>query len=153
MKFSETISPTQIILDLKATDRWTAIEEVVNYLVQTHEELRNQREAILEAIKHREENMSTAIGFGVAIPHTCTSAIRSVVTVLARSSNGIDYDSLDAQPVKLIVLLLTPTGQTQEHLKTLANISRFMNNRDFREQAEHAKTAEEIYQLIVTREH
>jgi mannitol/fructose-specific phosphotransferase system IIA component (Ntr-type) len=152
MKFSEIINPTQIILDLKATDRWTAIEEIVNHLTRTHQDLQKQHDTILAAIKHREENMSTAIGFGVAIPHASTSAVGNVTSILARSSAGIDYDSLDAQPVKIMVLLLTPVGHTQEHLRTLANISRFMNNRDFREKAENAKTAEEIYQLIVTKE-
>lgn len=152
MKFSETINPTQIILDLKAKDRWKAIEEIVHHLVEKHNELAQFEQNILEAVKLREESMSTAIGFGVAIPHASTSAVPTVTSVFARSSSGIEYDSLDAQPVKIMVLLLTPTGQAQEHLKTLANISRFMNNRDFREKAENAKTADEIYQLIRTRE-
>jgi mannitol/fructose-specific phosphotransferase system IIA component (Ntr-type) len=152
MKFSEIITPTQIILELKATDRWAAIEEIVHHLIGTHQELQSQYDSILQAVRYREQNMSTAIGFGVAIPHASSSAIASVTSVLARSSAGIDYDSLDAQPVKMMVLLLTPVGQTQEHLRTLANISRFMNNRDFREKAERAKTAEELYQLIVTKE-
>ncbi|MBI4024896.1 MAG: PTS sugar transporter subunit IIA [Verrucomicrobia bacterium] len=152
MKFSEIISPSQIVLDLKATDRWVAIEELVNCLVTQKCIVETRRDSVIHAVKTREKTMSTGIGFGIAIPHASTDAIEKVTAVLARSSTGINFDSLDNQPVKLVVLFLVPTGQYQQHLKTLASISRFLNDRDFREQAEQAKTADDLYQLILKRE-
>ena len=152
MKFSEIISPSQIVLDLKSTDRWLAIEELVGILVEQQCIEGPRRESVIQAVKNREKTMSTGIGFGIAIPHASTDAIAKVTAVLARSSRGINFDSLDNQPVRLVVLFLVPTGQYQQHLKTLASISRFLNDREFREQAEHSKTPEEIYQLIVRRE-
>lgn len=152
MKFSEIISPSQIVLDLKATDRWMAIEELVNRLALQNYIDPAKQESVVRAVKNREKTMSTGIGFGIAIPHASTEAIEKVTVILARSSTGINFDSLDNQPVKLVVLFLVPAGQYQQHLKTLASISRFLNDRDFREKAEQAKTSEELYQLIVKRD-
>ena len=152
MKFSEIISPEQILLDLQATDRWATIEEMVGWLVKQKRIEESRRDAVIQAVKTREKSMSTGIGFGIAIPHASTDAIDKVTAALARSSKGINFDSLDNQPVKLVVLFLVPTGQYQQHLKTLSSISRFLNDREFRERAEQAKTAEELYQLIVKRE-
>lgn len=152
MKFSEIISSNQIVLDLKAVDRWAAIEELVGILVAQKCIEESRRETVVQAVKNREKTMSTGIGFGIAIPHASTDAISKVTAVLARSTGGINFDSLDNQPVKLVVLFLVPAGQYQQHLKTLASISRFLNDRDFREQAEQAKTPDDLYQLILKRE-
>jgi len=152
MRFSEIISPAQIILDLKTTDRWAAIEELVNQLVAQKHIQESRREAVIQAVKNREKTMSTGIGFGIAIPHTFTDAIEKVTAILACSSKGINFDALDNQPVKLVLLFLVPTGQYQQHLKTLASISRFLNDRQFREKAEQVKTADELYELILKRE-
>lgn len=152
MKFAEIISPAQILLDLKATDRWVAIEELVDHLVAQKGIDPSRRDSVVQVVKNREKTMSTGIGFGIAIPHASTDAIQKVSAVFGRSSQGINFDSLDNQPVKLVVLFLVPAGQYQQHLKTLASISRFLNDREFREKAEHAQTAEEIYQLIRQRE-
>lgn len=152
MKFSEIISPSQIVLDFKATDRWIAIEELVKLLVEQKCIDPARQNAVIQAVKNREKTMSTGIGFGIAIPHASTDALTKVTAALARSSQGINFDSLDNQPVKLVVLFLVPSGQYQQHLKTLASISRFLNDREFREQAEQAKTPEDLYQLIVKKE-
>ncbi len=152
MKFSEIISPDQIVLDLKATDRWLVIEELVNHLVSQKYIDESRGASVVQVVKNREKTMSTGIGFGIAIPHASTDAVSKVTAILARSKQGISFDSLDNQPVKLVVLFLVPSGQYQQHLKTLASISRFLNDRQFREQVEQVKTAEELYQLIVKRE-
>jgi fructose-specific phosphotransferase system IIA component len=152
MKFSEIISPQQIILDLKATDRWLTIDELIDCLVTQNLIPKDRRESVIEAVKNREKTMSTGIGYGIAIPHCSTDAIQKVTAVMARSTKGISFDSLDNQPVKLVVLFLVPTGQYLQHLKTLTSISRFLNDRKFREDAETAKTPEDIYQMIVKRE-
>ncbi len=152
MKFSEIISSSQIVLDLQAEDRWAAIEELVGHLVAKGLIPGAKRDAVILAVKNREKTISTGVGFGIAIPHASTDAIDRVTAVLARSMKGINFDSLDNQPVRLVVLFLVPAGQSQQHLKTLSTISRFLSDREFREQAEHAATAEEIHQLIVKRD-
>jgi fructose-specific phosphotransferase system IIA component len=152
MKFSEFISPKQIILELQATDRWMTIEELVGRLVIEKIIDATRKDPVIQAIHAREKTMSTGIGFGIAIPHASTDAVSKVTAVLGRSSKGISFDSLDNQPVKLAVLFLVPAGQYQQHLKALASISRYLNDRQFREEVEKAKSEEEIYQMIVKRE-
>lgn len=152
MKFSEIISSSQILLDLKSIDRWKVIEELVDTLVSLKQIETDRRDSVVQAVKTREKTMSTGIGFGLAIPHASTDAIQNVTAVLARSSQGINFDSLDNQPVKLVVLFLVPAGQYQQHLKTLASISRFLNDREFREAAEKAISSEDLYQLVLKRE-
>jgi fructose-specific phosphotransferase system IIA component len=152
MKLSEITTPSLIILDLQSTERWSVIEEMVNWLVRQKCIDEAHREAVIQKIKKREKDLSTGIGFGVAIPHADTDAIQKVTAILGRSTKGVSFDSLDAQPVKLVVLFLVPLGQYTLHLKTLAIISRTLQDRSFREQAELAKTPDELYQAIVKQE-
>ncbi|MDD2707914.1 MAG: PTS sugar transporter subunit IIA [Verrucomicrobiae bacterium] len=152
MKLSEITDPNLIIMDLKGVERWSVIEEMVDWLVQQKCMDQSNRESVVQKVKKREKDMSTGIGFGVAIPHADTDAISKVTAVIARSSKGVNFDSLDAQPVKLVVLFLVPLGQYPLHLRTLAIISRTLQDRLFREHADGVKTAEEFYQLIVKRE-
>ncbi|MCC7519536.1 MAG: PTS sugar transporter subunit IIA [Verrucomicrobiae bacterium] len=152
MKCSELIQPSQIVLDLNATDRWAAIDELVDHLVRLGLVAATQHETVITAVKEREKTISTGVGFGIAIPHGSTDGVTKVTAILGRSSKGINFDALDNQPVRLVVLFLVPTGQYQEHLKTLATISRFLGDRDFREQAFKAASAQELYDVILKRE-
>ncbi len=152
MKFSDIITPSQIVLDLKAEDRWGVIEELGGELVKRSLIKEKDRDTVVQAVKTREQSISTGVGFGIAIPHASTGVVDRVTAILARSSKGINFDSLDNQPVRIVVLFLVPSGQYQEHLRTLSTISRFLSDRNFREQAEKAQTVEEIHQLILKRD-
>jgi mannitol/fructose-specific phosphotransferase system IIA component (Ntr-type) len=141
----------QIQPDMKATTRWEAIDELVDLLVKTGRIKEDQRAAITEAVKKRETSMSTGIGLGIGIPHAATDLIPDVVGAFGRSNKGINFDSLDNQPVNLVMLFLVPQGQFQKHLYTLANIAKILHDREFRKRLETAPTAEEILKTI--REH
>jgi len=95
--------------------------------------------------------MSTGIGFGIGIPHASTDLIFEVVGALGRSAKGVNFDSLDNQPVKLVMLFLVPQGQFQKHLHTLANIAKLLHKADFREALEKSPNADTM--LAVIREH
>lgn len=92
--------------------------------------------------------MSTGVGFGVGLPHASTQLIDEVVGVFGRSSKGINFDALDNQPVKFVVLFLVPQGQFQRHLQTLGNIARLLHRKEMRLAIEEAKTAEDIFEAI-----
>ena len=77
--------------------------------------------------------MSTGIGFGIAIPHASSDRIEEVVASFGRSSQGIEFDALDNAPVKFVVLFIVPKNQFQTHLRTLASIAKFLNDRSVRE--------------------
>ena len=95
--------------------------------------------------------MSTGIGFGIAIPHASSDAVDEVVAAFGRSSQGIEFDALDNAPVKFVVLFIVPKNQFQTHLRTLASIAKFLNDRSVRESLAAAGTKEEILAVFEER--
>ncbi len=148
MDLSDILSRDQIITDLRATNRWEAIDELIDNLVQTGRIKPENREAIAAVVKKRESSMSTGIGFGIGIPHASTDLIYEVVGALGRSRNGVNFDALDNQPVNLVVLFLVPQGQFQKHLHTLANIAKRLHKADFRQALEQAPDADAMLRII-----
>ncbi|MBI07805.1 MAG: PTS sugar transporter subunit IIC [Opitutae bacterium] len=148
MTLSEIIQEDRIIPELKASDRWEAIDELIDKLVDGGALPATDRNAIIEEVKRREKSMSTGIGFGIGIPHASTDLIDMEVGALGRSSEGINFDALDNQPVTLVVLFLVPKGQFQKHLSTLANIAKRMHNREFRQALEGAPDAGAMLEII-----
>lgn len=148
MTLADILSKEQIITDLKATNRWEAIDELVDNLVACGRVKPEHRDAIAAVVKKRETSMSTGIGFGVGIPHASTDLISDVVGSLGRSKTGVNFDALDNQPVHLVMLFLVPQGQFQKHLHTLANIAKQLHNKDFRQSLEVAPEADMMYEII-----
>lgn len=148
MTLSEIIHDDHVVPELAATNRWEAIDELVDKLVECHAIAATDREAILDVVKKRETSMSTGIGFGIGIPHASTDLIDEVVGALGRSKDGINFDALDNQPVNLVVLFLVPQGQFQKHLHTLANIAKRLHNRDFRKALEEAPDTAAMLEII-----
>ncbi len=144
MTLGSLLSVDQIIPEMKATERWAAIVELIDLLVQKNRVRTSDRDSILAALRQREETMSTGIGFGIAIPHASSNCVSEVVAAFGRSSTGIEFDSLDNSPVRFIVLFVVPKDQFQVHLRTLAAIAKFLNDKSVREQLAKAESAEEI---------
>lgn len=138
----------QIISELKASNRWEAIDELIGRLVECGKIKPEHREQIAAVVKKRETSMSTGIGFGIGIPHASTDLIYDVVGGLGRSSKGVNFDALDNQPVHLVMLFLVPQGQFQKHLHTLASIAKLLHNKDFRAALEQAPDAEAMLNII-----
>ena len=148
MTLADVLKPENIIPEMRSTDRWQAIDELIDRLVSTGTVNAEHREAIAAVVKKRETSMSTGIGFGVGIPHASTDLIPEVIGALGRSKAGINFEALDNQPVHLVMLFLVPQGQFQKHLHTLANIAKLLHNRDFRQSLEEAPDAETIHRII-----
>jgi mannitol/fructose-specific phosphotransferase system IIA component (Ntr-type) len=148
MDLGDILSREQIIPDLRATNRWEAIDELIGNLVATGKITAQNQEAIAAVVKKRESSMSTGIGFGIGIPHASTDLITEVVGALGRSTTGVNFDSLDNQPVKLVMLFLVPQGQFQKHLHTLANIAKLLHKAEFRLALEQAPDADTMLQIV-----
>lgn len=151
MDLADILGKEQIIPDLRATNRWEAIDELIGNLVATGKIQAADREAVTAAVKKRETSMSTGIGFGIGIPHASTDLIFEVVGALGRSRTGVNFEALDNQPVKLVMLFLVPQGQFQKHLHTLANIAKLLHKAEFRQSLEQASDGEAMLNII--REH
>jgi len=148
MTLASLLSEDQIIPEMTATDRWQALDEIVTRLVaEGHLEAADSSNAIA-ALRHREETMSTGIGFGIAIPHASCDAVKEVTACFGRSTKGVDFESLDGKPVHFIVLFLVPKDQFQTHLRTLAAIAKFLNDPTVRTELAAAPDAAAILEIF-----
>src|SRR3954467_11135456 len=148
MTLGDILQKDQIIIELKASNRWEAIDELIGRLVECGKIKPENREQIAAVVKKRETSMSTGIGFGIGIPHASTDLIYEVVGAFGRSTKGVNFDALDNQPVHLVMLFLVPQGQFQKHLHTLAKIAKLLHKKEFRQALESAPDAAYMYQII-----
>src|ERR1700679_3061879 len=148
MNLGDILSLDTIVPDLNATNRWEAIDQLIQNLVTTNKIRPECRDAIVAVVKKRESSMSTSIGFGIGIPHASTDLIQEVVGALGRSTAGIEFEALDNQPVNLVMLFLVPQGQFQKHLHTLANIAKLLHKKEFRQALEEAPDAPAMFKII-----
>lgn len=148
MTLGDILTPEQIVPELRASNRWEAIDELIGLLVQGGKIKPEHREAVTAVVKKRETSMSTGIGFGIGIPHASTEVIGEVTGAFGRSTKGINFDALDNQPVRHVMLFLVPQGQFQKHLHTLADIAKKLHNKEFRAALEIAPDAAGIYRVI-----
>ena len=148
MNLGDLLTVEQILPEMKSTERWSAIVELVELLVSIGKIKKDDEETVLSALRAREETMSTGIGFGIAIPHASSDRVDTVVAAFGRSTKGIEFDSLDNAPVKFVVLFVVPKDQFQTHLRTLAAIAKFLNDRAVRERLGTAGGAMEILDIF-----
>lgn len=151
MTLANLLSESQIIPEMASKERWEAIRELVDCLVDAGKIEKADREDVLQSIRQREETMSTGIGFGIAIPHASSSKVSDVVAAFGRSTAGIPFDSLDGEPVNFIVLFVVPKDQFQTHLRTLAAIAKFLNDKTVREELTKSPTPQDILQVFENR--
>ena len=151
MDLSSLLTVDQIIPQMQATERWGAIGELVDLLVKVGKVKAEDHDTVLNALKQREDTMSTGIGFGIAIPHASSDKVTEVVAAFGRSGGGIEFESLDNAPVKFVVLFVVPRDQFQMHLRTLAAIAKLLNDRTVREALGSAKDAAEILAIFKSR--
>lgn len=151
MTLANLLSESQIIPSMVSDERWTAIAELVDCLVKAGKIDLADRDLVLESIRQREETMSTGIGFGIAIPHASSERVDEVVAAFGRSVKGVQFDSLDGQPVFFIVLFVVPKDQFQTHLRTLAAIAKFLNDKLVRDELANAANEAAILRVFENR--
>lgn len=148
MTLANLLSAEQIIPEMQSSERWSALGELVDLLVSRGRIAHSDRQEVLEALLAREHTMSTGIGLGIAIPHASSSKVTEVVAAFGRSLSGIDFGSLDHAPVRFVVLFVVPKDQFQVHLRTLAAIAKFLNDRSVRERLVTAECARDILEVF-----
>lgn len=148
MNLAELLTVDRIVPEMEATEHWPAIEELVARIDDLELLGATAKDEVLEALREREERISTGIGLGVAIPHAFSEKVTEVITVFGRSLKGIDFDSIDNAPVKFVVLFVVPQDHYQSHLKTLAAIAKMFHNGEIRSQLLEAADAAGILEVI-----
>ena len=148
MKLSDFVVDEAIIPDLVATDRNGVIREIITCLAKGMGLDDTATDEIVEAAIERENQGSTGFGKGVAVPHVKHPAVRHIGAAIARSSTGIDFAALDRAPVYLVILLISPPDNPDQHLASMENIFRHLQRDSFRRFLRQASSVDEIRELI-----
>ncbi|MBW8017211.1 MAG: PTS sugar transporter subunit IIA [Planctomycetes bacterium] len=149
MKFADFICFDAVIAQLEANDRDGAIAELVSALDKTGNLGKAKCQDIVDAVVKRENEASTGIGKGVAVPHVKHDDIKKVVAVVGLSRDGIDFSSLDKQPAYTIILLASPASDPDKHLQAMEKIFRNLQKDDFRKFLRQAMSVEQIKEAII----
>ncbi|RHX95871.1 PTS sugar transporter subunit IIA [Leptospira yasudae] len=138
------LHPETVIFNLESGTKEEVISKLLQKAVDTHQIESENKEEILESLLAREKSMSTGIGSGVAIPHCSVNLVDELKCVMGLNPQGIDFDSIDHQPVHIFILLIVPKTKFQEHIKTLAQIAKALNVKEDREKLIRSGSFEEI---------
>ncbi|WP_345244423.1 fructose-specific PTS transporter subunit EIIC [Pontibacillus salipaludis] len=150
MKITDLLKQDTMILELESSSKADVIDELVSKLDEAGR--LNDKEEFKQAILAREEQSTTGIGEGVAIPHAKTAAVKEPAIAFARSQEGADYESLDGQPTHLFFMIAASEGANQAHLETLSSLSSLLMDTEFRQKLLNAETRDEIVELIDAKE-
>jgi PTS system fructose-specific IIA component/PTS system nitrogen regulatory IIA component len=148
MKLIDFVRTDAIIPELQSTDRNGVIRELVDGLAKSVGLDEKDAAAIAKAVIARENQGSTGFGKGVAVPHVKHANIKQICATIGRSSTGVDFNALDRAPVYLVVLLLSPMDNPDQHLASMENIFRHLQRENFRRFLRQAATKEEVIELI-----
>lgn len=149
MRLTEILREDIIKVNLDATNKWEAIQELVDLLISAHELRLADRNEIIDSVFARERSLSTGLEHGIAVPHTVVNCVEDVIGALGISQKGIPFESRDEKPAKLVILLLIPQGAFQRHVRTLAGIARLGVNPELRNQLFDAKSAADVMDVLI----
>ena len=146
MRITDLLKKDTMILNLSSTNKNAVINELINQLDKAGKlaDPVGYRDAIIK----REEQSTTGIGEGIAIPHAKSEAVKEASLCFGRSTDGIDYESLDGQPAHLFFMIAAPAGANDTHLETLSRLSSMLMYDDFRQAILKADSEDQILSII-----
>lgn len=142
MKIQDLLKKEVMIMDLKATSKEAAIDEMITKLVDTG--VVTNFAIFKDGIMKREAQTSTGLGDGIAMPHSKNAAVKEATVLFAKSASGVDYEALDGQPTDLFFMIAAPDGANDTHLAALAELSKYLLKEGFANQLRQAKTPDDI---------
>ena len=148
MNILDYLNKECIILGLKQKSKKSTILSIVDRLVEKKKITKVDKKEISKAIFQREEMGSTAIGNHIAFPHARTNAVKDIIICVGISKEGIDFDSLDQEPVNIVALLLSNQKEAGLHLKMLAFLARMLRDKYLVQRLKAVKTEEEVIGLL-----
>ena len=148
MKFANFVCFEALVPGLKACDRDSAIAELVGLLDKAGKLGKGKCQEIIKAMIKRENEGSTGMGRGVAVPHIKHGAIKDVIAAVGISGSGIDFSSLDKQPVYSVILLISPANDPDKHLQAMESIFKHLQNEMFRSFLRQCQTSKQMEDLL-----
>ncbi len=140
------LTPDRVLVPLSARDKHGIIVEMAERLVS---HVGGELDQVLRAIEERESVLSTGVGFGVAIPHARSPAVRELAIVGGVSAEPVPYESIDGEPVSLFFLIVGPEASAGLHVKILSRIARLVRRDGVRRHLVEARTPDEFYQVLL----
>ncbi|HSV27280.1 MAG TPA: PTS sugar transporter subunit IIA [Sedimentisphaerales bacterium] len=148
MNFSDFMCVDALVPDLKAASRDGAIAELVQALAAASVLSASACKEVTNAVIKRENEASTGLGKGVAVPHVKHKSVKKVTATIGRSSVGIDFRSLDKQPVYSIILIVSPVDSPEVHLQAMEKVFMHLQRENFRKFLRQSQTARQIQDLL-----
>ena len=148
MKLTEIVSSGAIIPQLVARDRDAAVTELIDALVASGSAPAAARDELIAHLLERERKSTTGFGAGIAVPHAKHKSVKRVCAAIGLSQAGLDFASIDLQPVYSVVLLLSPEDKPEEHLQAMEAIFKVLSQETFRRLLRQAATADEVRALL-----
>lgn len=143
------MDPSRII-DIQSNTKDDALKELADVICKS--EIIIDKKLFIRKIFEREKLMSTGIGYGIAVPHIRDKSIKNFVIALGRKKAGLEYDSIDNKPVKLIFMIGASDKQDKDYIRVLSKLVLRLKNKNFVRQLLNARSADEIYGLIKKQE-
>lgn len=149
MKLQEIIAKQAITADIQSTERDEAILELLELLLAAGIAPKTAKDDLLKSILDRESKGSTGFGKGVAVPHVKHAKVKKMAVAIGISHKGVDFNSLDKQPVYSIVLVLSPADQPDPHIHAMDLIFTSLLKDTFRKFLKQATKPEQVWDLIL----
>jgi mannitol/fructose-specific phosphotransferase system IIA component (Ntr-type) len=148
MKFKDFVCFDATITELKASDRDGVIVELVSSLCKAGRLRKDKCEEITREVIKREDEASTGLGKGVAVPHVKHGAVKKVIAAIGQSSAGINFFSLDKQPVYSVILLISPADDPDKHLQAMESIFKHLQQERFRKFLRQCRSPQQVEDLL-----
>jgi len=146
MKLSKFSDESLIAFNLRATNKDEIIKELVDLVSSSN--MVKDHDQLLHDVQERENLVTTGVGYGVAFPHAKTKAVKGIVIAFGRSSEGIDFDAMDHQPVCLFFLIAAPEDAIGAHLNVMARLSYLMKSEANRNKLMEASSPGDVLALM-----
>lgn len=150
MKIQDLLNKKVVLLDLQATTKEAAIDEMINSLVDNG--VVTDFDVFKAGIMAREAQTSTGLGDGIAMPHSKNAAVKEATVLFAKSNKGVDYESLDGQPTDLFFMIAAPEGANDTHLAALAELSKYLMQDGFADRLRKVTSPDEVIAAFNTGE-
>ena len=150
MKIQDLLNKKVMLLDLQATTKEAAIDEMINSLVDN--DVVTDFDVFKAGIMAREAQTSTGLGDGIAMPHSKNAAVKEATVLFAKSNKGVDYESLDGQPTDLFFMIAAPEGANDTHLAALAELSKYLMQDGFADRLRKVTSPDEVIAAFNTGE-
>ena len=148
MQLSEIINVNRIRNDVDVKSKKRALEALSDLITQ--DQIQLDASDIFDSLISRERLGATGVGYGIAIPHGRIKNCQKITGAFIQLNQGVDFNTVDNQPVDMLFALIVPEESTDEHLQALALLASMFSDEKFREKLRQSTSVEDTYKLLTS---